>query len=189
MSSNKHLALAVGLMAAVTGLGGLVLVWPAYRDAAWIGGQVEDLHKRGENYDVQAQIIARLTAELDESTKRVHTGLKAIPESADIAGLMQVLSLPVDGFNVRDQTFTAGEPVEAAPGAGLPTMVQPLTVEMDARFGAVFSLLRAAESMDRLLRIASVKVVCDRRREEEQPYARATVVIEAVYEPRAEEGG
>jgi hypothetical protein len=61
---------------------------------------------------------------------------------------------------------------------------------MEARFDAVFALLRAAESMDRLLRVTSIKVVSDRLQDDDQPFTDATVVLEAVYDPPAtgEEG-
>jgi hypothetical protein len=122
-------------------------------------------------------------------TQRVDQGLKLVPESADIAGLMRVLSLAVDGNNVRDQMFDAGDPKSAVPGSEISTQVTPLTINMDARFDAVFALLRTAESMDRLLRVASVQVACNRPDDDDEPFTKATVVLEAVFDPPAAEGG
>lgn len=182
MSSRKHLCVAILGLLLVVGLGGLILAWPAYREAGMLNDQMMELRRKGENYDLQAQEIARLTAKLGEVNRRVDDEFKVIPESPDIAGLMRVLSLSVDGANVVDQTFTAGDTKEAVQGSDLPVMVTPLTVEMEARFEAVFALLRAAESMDRLLRVSSVKVVCRRPDDEDQPFTKASVVLEAVYE-------
>jgi len=194
MSSKQHLGMAILLLVMLTGIGGLLLVWPAYRDTAWMNTRVTDLRSRSQNVEAQTQVIAKLTGELDEISARVDAELKRIPSTPDIAGLMRVLSLPVDKKTVFDQALAAGEPREAVPGANFAEFVQPVKVEMSARFDAIFALLKAAESMKRLLRIQSVRIEADRRSAEEQPIAKATIVIEAVYEPkpaggRAGDGG
>jgi Tfp pilus assembly protein PilO len=186
MSSSKHLGFAILVMLAVVALGGVLLAWPSYREAAEINRQAQALRRRGDNYGMQTEMIARLTAQLEEASRRVDTGHKDIPRSSDIAGLMRVLSLPVDGVNIREQAFNVGESKEAVAGMGLSTRVRPLTVDMEARFDAVFAMVRAAESMDRLLRVGSVNVVCQRTAADElQPFAKAVVVLEAVYDPAA----
>ncbi len=189
MSSKRHFAMAILAMIAVVGLGGLLLAWPAYREAAALNRQTEELRAKGERYDLQAEQIAQLSAKLEEATRRVDTGLKLIPESADIAGLMRVLSLAVDGTNVRDQMFDAGDPKNAVPGSEVSAQVTPLTVDMEARFDAVFALLLTAESLDRLLRVAWVQVACNRPDDDDEPFTKATVVLEAVYDPPEVEGG
>ena len=188
MSSSRHFAMAVFVLIVVVGLGGLLLAWPAYREAAVLNRQTDELRAKGRRYDLQAERIAQLTAQLDEATRRVDTQLKLVPESPDIAGLMRVLSMAVDGSNVRDQMFDAGDPKDAVPGSGLSAQVTPLTVDLEARFDAIFALLRAAESMDRLLRVSSIKVVCNRPEDVDEPFTKATVVLDAVYDP-PEEGG
>lgn len=184
MSSSRHFGFAVLSVSVVLALGGLLLVWPSYREAARHNQQTLLLHHKGENYELQAQRIATLTMQLEEMTHRVDTGLKVIPDSPDIAGLMRRLSMPVDGVHVQDQTFTAGEPREAVPGGDLPVRVQPLTVEMEARFDSIFALTRLAESMDRLLRIASISVTVDsQNRDDDRAIANASIVLEAVFDP------
>lgn len=187
MSSRKHLGFALALLAGIVALGGLLLVWPAYGEGARLDRRVKELYSKNESYDTLAREIAGLSLELDELTRVIDTRLKRIPETSDIAGLMRVLSLPVDGVHIRDQTFTAGAVRRAVPGSDLPVQVQPLTVDMQARFDSVFALMRATESMDRLLRISSLNLSCDRRREEDPVFATASVVIEAVFHP-SEEG-
>ena len=182
MSSSKHLGFAILTMISVVALGGLLLAWPSYREATDVNRQAEALRRKGDDYNQQVEVVAALTTQLEEATRRIKTGLKKIPESSDISGLMRVLSLPVDGVNIREQAFNAGAPKDAVVGSQLSAQVCPLTVDMEARFDAVFALMRAAESMDRLLRITSVNVVCQRD-DDEQPFARATVVLEAVYDP------
>ncbi|MHC4082211.1 MAG: type 4a pilus biogenesis protein PilO [Planctomycetota bacterium] len=180
--------MAILTLAVVVGLGGLLLAWPAYREAAALDRQTQELRAKGERYDLQAEQIKQLKADLDEATRRVETRLKQIPETPDIAGLMRVLSLAVDETNVRDQMFDAGDPKGAAPGSELSAQVTPLTVELKARFDAVFALLRAAESMDRLLRVSSLRVVCNRPNDGDDAFTEATVVLEAVYDPPDESG-
>ncbi len=188
MSSNRHLGMAMLWLVLVVGTGGLLLVWPAYRAATDLDRQAEVLRNKGENYDLQARRIASLTTQLDEITHRVETGLKVIPGSADIAGLMQRLSMPVDGVHVHDQTFTVGDLREAVPGGGLSARVQPLTVEVLAKFDTIFTLIRRAESMSRLLRIASITIVTERRPEyEDLTVAKASIVLEAVFDPSSRE--
>jgi Tfp pilus assembly protein PilO len=180
--------MAILALALVVSLGGLLLAWPAYRKAATLNNQTKELRAKGERYDLQAAEIAQLSADLEEATRRVETRLKLIPETPDIAGLMRVLSLAVDGSNVRDQMFDAGDPKDAAPGSDLSAQVTPLTVDLEARFDAVFALLRAAESMDRLLRVSSIRVVSNRPDDEDNAFTKTTVVLEAVFDP-PEKGG
>jgi Tfp pilus assembly protein PilO len=181
--------MAVLALVMVVCLGGLLLAWPAYREAAALDRQTAELRAKGERYDLQAEEIAQLSADLDEATRRVETRLKLIPETPDIAGLMRVLSLAVDGSNVRDQMFDAGDSKDAAPGSELTARVTPLTVDLEARFDAIFALLRAAESMDRLLRVSSLRVVCSRPDDGDDAFTKSTVVLEAVYDPPEEGEG
>ena len=182
MSSKRHLGFAILSLLAVVGLGSVLLVWPAYREASRHNSRTSLLHHKGENYDLQARRIATLTRQVDQMTRRVETDLKRIPETPDIADLMRRLSMPVDGIHVHDQTFTAGDPREAIPGGDLSVLVQPLTVEMVARFDAIFTLMRRAESMDRLLRVSQISIAVDRTNTQDT-VAIATIVLESVFDP------
>ena len=180
--------MAILWLVLVVVLGGVLLVWPAYRSATDLDRQAAVLQNKGENYDLQARRIADLTVQLEEITQRVDTGLKVIPDSSDIAGLMRTLSMPVDGLFVHDQTFTAGDVREAVPGGEMSARVQPLTVDMLARFDTVFALMRKAESMPRLLRIASVSIATENRPEyEDLAVAKASIVLEAVFDSSSRE--
>lgn len=182
MSSRRHLVMAILSLLAVVGVGGVLLVWPAYREASRHDNRTSLLHHKGENYDIQARRIATLTKQVEQMTRRVETELRTIPETPDIADLMRRLSMPVDGIHVYDQTFTAGDPRAAVPGGDLPVLVQPLTVEMVARFDAIFTLTRQAESMDRLLRVSSISIAVDRTKAPDT-IASATIVLESVFDP------
>ena len=139
-----------------------------------LGGVIRNAHPSA---------IDRLAADLDELTRRVETEHKVIPESADIAGLMRVLSMPVDGVTIRDQTFTTGQPKEAVVGGDLTAMATPLTIDMVARFDSIFALIQAAESLDRLLRVESLNMVCEHPEGEDELFASASVSLDVIYDP------
>jgi hypothetical protein len=107
-----------------------------------------------------------------------------------MASVIRKLSLPVDKVTVHDQTFTAGTATSAIPGhSEVTTMAMPLTVEMQATFDSVFAMVRAAESMSRLVRVSSVRVLCKREKDEEPPVLTASVGLEAIFEPEVAEEG
>ena len=182
MSSRRHLAFAILSLLAVVSLGGVLLVWPSYREASRHNRRTLLLHHKGQNYDAQARRIAKLTKQVEKMTHRIETELKAIPDKPGISDLMSRLSMPIDGVHVYNQAFSAGDPREAVPGGDLPVRVQPLTVEMDARFDSIFALIRRAESMDRLLRVSSISIAVDRTNTQDT-VARASIVLEAVFDP------
>ena len=92
------------------------------------------------------------------------------------------MTLPVDNVTIRDQTFTAGQPKEAVPGAYFPVKTLPLTVDMVSRFDAVFALIRAAEAQDHLVRVSSVNIASSGDDEQEQPLVTASIRLDAVFE-------
>jgi DNA-binding LacI/PurR family transcriptional regulator len=122
-----------------------------------------------------------------ESLAQLEEYLTMLPVSRRLDGLI-VLSLPIDARTVRDQTFTAGSPSAAAAGEDFPELAVPLTVDMEATFDSVFALIRIAEQMDRLVRVASVRMAADRTEDlEETPVLTATIGLEVIYEPPSEE--
>ncbi len=76
MSSSRHLTMAVFAALLVVGLGGLLLVWPSYRELAQIDRQTEVLRNKGENYHLQVRSIANLRTELDRTTDQIASELR-----------------------------------------------------------------------------------------------------------------
>lgn len=191
MFSGKHIMLSsAGLLAALA-LGFGFIVWPNYREASSIRRQIADLREKMEDLQGRTQALDRLGMEVSQARHRVDHDLKQIPDAADIAGLIRKLSQDVDHQTVLDQTFTAGTANDAVAGGESPMMAMPLTVDMEATFESVFALLRNAESMSRLIRVASVHVACKRDEKKPQegaPVVRATVGLEAIYDGPAPEG-
>ena len=103
-------------------------------------------------------------------------------------GLAQVVADGLFGKAVGRPAAGGVGRAEAVPGGEISARVQPLTVEMVARFDTIFTLMREAESMARLLRIASVSIVTDNRPEfEDLAVAKASIILEAVFDPSSQE--
>jgi Tfp pilus assembly protein PilO len=162
-----------------------LLVYPAYREVASIARRMESLRAKVESLGGRTAEVERLTRALDEANARIAGELRQVPGEPDVAAIFRRLSLPVDGMAVRDQTFSAGAETEAVPGAELPTKAIPVTVDMLASFEAIFHLLQAAESMERLVRVSTVKVSVDREAAEaaaNEGFLAATIELDAVFE-------
>jgi hypothetical protein len=193
MTDRRHLLLTGSISLLVVVLGCVVLVWPARREARRTSAEIVRLERKIESLADAADAVERLTDELAQVRHHAAEQLKGIPDSPDVAGLMRKLSMPVDGRNVLDQTFTAGSAHPAASGDEFSEQAMPLTVDMQASFDSVFALLCASESMDRLVRVASVHLVSARvadqpgsRSVQERPDDRmlmASVGLEVIYEP------
>ena len=189
MLSLKPLVLAGACVLVVTVLGGLLLVWPNYRHAAAINAQLAELEMKISKSSTHEAVLQELDRQLDEARGRIDGELKSIPESADVEVLVGKLSLPTDGVAVRDQQITAGQAGNASQNPDSAAMALPVTVEMHAQFDSIFALLTAAESMQRLVRIAGVHL--SRGNEPEQlnddgsPVLTATITLEAIYQPQA----
>lgn len=189
MASNRNLmwsVLGVVVLAAVVGW---FIIWPNYREAARVNENVSRLEQKIAGQAERTGELNSLSMEVQNSRRRMETELKIVPASPDVADLIRKLSLPVDGANVVDQTFTAGSPVDITVGAAGSTKSMPLTVDLAATFDSVFALLRSAESMNRLLRVASVKVICKRTDDDttDIPVLHASLGLEAIYEPTVPE--
>jgi Tfp pilus assembly protein PilO len=191
MSNNRQLLyLAIGLIL-VLAVGGGLLVVPDYRQASQCRVKISNLRQRMEGLSGQTEALQELADAVSEMHERLDSELKSVPATPDIADLMRRLSLPVDGETVRDQTFTAGSVGDAVIGKECEARIMPLTIDMVARFDSVFALIQAAESMPRLVRVASVRMEANRQNESAgDSFLIASVGLEAVYQPVAgEEGG
>jgi hypothetical protein len=195
MTDKQHLLATCIVSLVVLVLGCALLVWPARRDARETRTKIAKLEKKIESFDEAHEAVDRLSVELEESRRYAAEQLKSIPRTPDVAQLMRRLSMPVDGRHVLDQTFTAGSahPAVAGTAEDFTEQALPLTVDMQASFDSVFALLRLSESMDRLVRIASVRLVSGRVSEQASSRSSAptrnddllmaSVGLEVIYEP------
>jgi hypothetical protein len=185
LASNRNLVWAVIGVLGLAAIVAWLIIWPNYREAAHVKQRIVELERKIAGHGEQTIAITSLSNEVSNARRRMETELKIVPSSPDVADLIRKLSLPVDGANVIDQTFTAGSPVDVNAGEAGSAKAMPLMVELAATFDSVFALLRSAESMNRLLRVASVKVVCKRNDDKftDIPVLQASLGLEAIYEP------
>lgn len=185
MQTNKHLATGIAAVGATAALASFLFIIPNYREARDVRTQVADLQSRVGLLSTRTEAVDRLAEELRVATAHAASELKSIPETADIAGLIRKLSDHIDGVNVAEQTFTAGTPAEAIVGGESTAMVMPLTAEMKATFESVIALIDKAESMSRLVRVCSVRLVCKRDEQKaDVPLIQAGIGLEAIYDPQ-----
>jgi Tfp pilus assembly protein PilO len=190
MSTTRSLTFGVlGVLAATVAATWLVIV-PNYKDVASLRQQIREMNVKIAGLDSNRKTVAKLEEEVKQASERSQTQLKVIPEAPDVADLIRKLSLPVDGVNVVDQTFTAGTANDVDLGTAGTVRTMPLTVDMDATFDSIFALMRAAESMNRLLRVSSLKVAVKPEGRDSKdeaaadvPVLEASLGIEAVYAP------
>ncbi|MHC4428558.1 MAG: hypothetical protein ACYS0D_08135 [Planctomycetota bacterium] len=183
MSSRKHLLIAICLALAVFAAGWFAAVWPVYRRIDAIDRESRSLLQKAADLGVKQEEIDELSTRLAETEHRITNEMKRVPEAPDIAELMRILSLPLDGVTVLDQEFTAADINEPVPGYDVEFMAAPLYVNMVARFDAVFALIRAAESMGQLLRVNSLRLNAQRDAEGTMPMADASIALEVIYDP------
>lgn len=159
------------------GLG--LLAYPSYRRAWQVRADIQRLEQRVAELGSDNMEIERLERDLTERREVAESELKRIPMTADVAGLIRHLSLPVDGRAVVDQTFTAGQvkAIETLPVESLRAL--PVTIDMIADFESIFATLKSIEGLDRLLRTVSVRMARD---EKLGGRLTATIGIEAVFE-------
>ena len=190
--THKMTFALIGLVITITLMVSLV-IWPNYRRAGTVRQQVADLNSRIDRFGSQSEEKERLEAQLRLTEDLVTNDLKLIPVAPDLARLIRTLSQVVDRVQVLDQTFTAGTPGAAIIGSQSTVQAMPLTVDMQATFDSVFALLQNAESIDRLVRVNSVRVICKRDEKDsdsdsEAPIVKATVGLEAIFDsPPAQE--
>lgn len=177
MWNDRHITIAAACLVA----GALVLVglfiWPNYRRASQVRGQIADLQAKMDGLEGRNNEVEQLAAQLRALQSQVETELKEIPWTPDVASLYRKLSQEVDGSIVLDQTFTKGSVSELAVTIGDGSAaVQPdgakaatsslqamaITVDMEATFDSVFAMVRSAELMRQLVRVSSVRLQCKR---------------------------
>lgn len=201
MSSNRQIFLGGAGLTVLVAVMAWLFIWPGYRDARGFRVQVEILCGKIAGLEDGHREVGRLKEQVDEAGRLVGERCKEIPASPEVAELIRKLSLPVDGVSVTDQTFTAGsaEAIDASGLEGWTFWAMPLKVEMSATFESIYALLRAAESMNQLMRVSSLKVICKRDEKSSAPVAapgadvspmlNASVGLEAIYDPPADADG
>ena len=156
-------------------------ILPNYQNAQLSFTESSVLEDRIEQLERRQAEVNRLRAAIDSIETQIETDCKQVPESPDMSSIVQALSLDVDGKSVIDQSFTAGVAPKEIQGDHF--AMQPLAVSMKADFDSIYSIVESVESMNRLVRVASIRMT--RREKEanvEQPFLEAAIGLQALYE-------
>ena len=189
MRSSKHLAFSLIAAVVVLAAGLGLLVWPTLTQASQVAADIEDLDHKNRTLEERTEVVKELSKELDAARATAAYAMKRIPARPDLHEMLHQLSMPVDGYMVADQKIDSGTTKPAASDESITAWAVPITVTLVARFEAVQEMLRRAESMDRLVRVASVSV---RRHPEKANLAtdddallQASIMLEAIFDPGA----
>jgi len=179
MRNNRKTLVIAACIVLGTAAGFFVLAWPEYRRAAATNTRVQAIRDRISRSAEETEVVRGLAQDLIDTRRRYENELKHIPAQPGMADLMTALSVPVDGVDVVDQTLTVGSggPVAQVEDESLHAL--PLTIDMIATFDLVFDVLKTAEDMNRLVRVASVRIERDGERAD---LVSATIELEAIYE-------
>lgn len=185
MSNSRHLLYAAGMFLMVILVGGAVLVFPSYKHVQSMRKEILSLNEKVQSLDSMEDLVVKLKSRVDDAHFKIDHELKEIPENTNVAELMRRLSLHVDGATIYDQTFTAGSVTSAINDEDATVRAIPLSVDMEGVFDSVFALIQAAESTDRLIRVTSVSMNCERDRTTQagSPYVVASIGLEAIFDP------
>jgi Tfp pilus assembly protein PilO len=185
MSGNRQIWCgAIGLLVLVAAMARL-FIWPGYQDAASIRRELGVLKAKMNSLKDAGVQVKKLEEQVRQVRLEVARKYKSIPQTPDTEDLYRKLSLAVDGVSVMDQSFNTGSAEDVSLGAASELRAMPVKVEMSATFESIFALIRAAESMDKLVRVSSVKVICkrDEKTSDSLPMLNASVGLEAIYDP------
>ncbi len=183
MSSRKHLIIAILLFVAVVAVGWFVAVRPAYRTADSLERETAGFRDRASNMAVRQDEIDKLTIRRDAAQHQIDKVLKQIPPTPNVSDVSRHWAFPIDGATVLDREYTAGNDRPALPDFDVGFMAAPMTVNIVATFDAIFALVQVAESLPQLVRVNSVTIACDRRKNEGAPIGEATIALEVIYQP------
>ena len=106
------MSMSTGERFAILGtLGGAALLawqsaWPDWQRAETRQAQIVELERKVGEITQAEESLSAQTQRLSQARKQRDRECRSIPHTADVAGLMQALSLEVNGDVVRDQTFT-----------------------------------------------------------------------------------
>ena len=160
--------------------------WPQWTIGSTHAHRVDELNRKIVDLAGAKGTLDAATERLRKAGEQQASQCREVPDTADVATLMQALSLEVDGVRVHDQTFTVAD----APWSlsehyeGL-----PLELELVGGFDGIWDVLERAESLPRLVRVSGLDIASTARRDDgpgTKPL-RAVLSLDVVYAPAQEE--
>ena len=164
----------------------IVLVWWS----AWPNWQ-EGTDRQVRAAELASKVSGLRTAEVDLTAATERLALarqlrdercRQIPTIADVAGLMQSLSLPVDGQHVYDQTFAV---VDRPQKSASQFELLPLRMDLDADFSSIWTVLDRVENLPRLVRVSGLDIMLgeDQDGDRARQALQASLSLDLVYAP------
>ena len=161
-------------------------ILPNYQEAGLSSVESFALEERIQQLERRQSQVNALRSDINDLKTQINAVCKFVPKSPDMSSIVQSLSLEVDGIQVIDQSFTAGVAPQTNDGDSF--ALQPLAVSMKADFNSIYSIIQNVESLNRLVRVASVKMMRRERESDiEQPFLEAAIGLHALYEPEEDQ--
>ncbi len=156
-------------------------IMPNYQSAELASKNAHELEHRIAQLELRQIEVEKMHSELTKLESQVQLACKRVPDSPDTAEIVRALSLEVDGRRVLDQGFTAGATSKAQENGGF--AIQPLAVTLHADFDSIFSVIRNVESMNRLVRVSSLRITAkDGEENANSPVLEASIGLHAMYD-------
>lgn len=177
-----HARIKYGLaMIVIVSLAALTFVWPISRGVLAADARIAKLQLELEQSGNAMDEIVAMQNRVQRVQDRLTTELKAIPNHADLPGLMKsitsdIAELPLNGSNVNRSRDTS---INSDRSLGL-------IIETDGSFEGIFRLIQRLEELPRLIRINELNVRSDPTPDTENAVS-ASVDISAFYRPPATE--
>ena len=154
---------------------------PNYKSTDQASMESSNLEVRIQKLELRQAEVEKMRVDYQDIKRQVNCECKLVPSTPDMSKIVQALSLEVDGQRVLDQSFTAGNTSMKPTNEGF--SVQPLAVTLHADFDSIFSIIKNVESMNRLVRVASIRMT---RKESEAdasaPALEAAIGLHAMYD-------
>ena len=161
--------------------------WPQWVEGSAKSVTVAELERKIVDLSGAKETLDNATERLRAAGAKQRAECREVPDMADVAALMQALSLEVDGRRVHDQTFTVADaPSELSEHYE----ALPLELEVVGDFNGIWDVLERAELLDRLVRVSGLDITSTARRDDApgtKPL-RAVLSLDVVYAPAVEEG-
>jgi hypothetical protein len=157
-------------------------IWPNYQSSQHATKSAIELEARIAQLERRQIEVEQMHEDLLLMESQVAFDCKLVPASPDTAQIVKALSLEVDGLHVLDQSFTAGATASKLQQENS-FAIQPLAVTLHADFDAIFSVVQNVESMNRLIRVSSLRIsTINSEGASEVPVLEASIGLHAMYD-------
>ena len=157
-------------------------VLPNYKNAEQATNNAVELEVRIQQLERRQVEVEQMRQDFSSMEAKVQVDCKLVPDSPNTSEIVKALSLEVDGYQVLDQSFTAGSTASKLQQKG-GFAIQPLAVTLHADFESIFSVIEKVESMNRLVRISSLRITTkDLGSFGEAPVLEAAIGLHAMYD-------